>query len=203
MARRRGACPAGEGGADRASILDPADRLALVESPQEIGPAGLTKPAGRQSRVHRDGNGWVTCEQGHRHWGLHGAAGLLVANRDANGQQVLLQLRAQMSHHGGTWGVPGGARDSHEGAVEAALREAAEETTLDLEPLVVLAEQVDDHGGWSYVTVLARSPTAPLVEPLAESDDVAWFELDDVDDLELHPGFEISWPTLRVMIEFS
>ena len=21
------------------------------------------------------GNGWVTCEQGHRHWGLFGAAG--------------------------------------------------------------------------------------------------------------------------------
>ena len=24
------------------------------------------------------GNGWVTCEQGHRHWGLFGAAGMLV-----------------------------------------------------------------------------------------------------------------------------
>ena len=25
-----------------------------------------------------DGNGWVECGLGHRHWGIHGAAGLLV-----------------------------------------------------------------------------------------------------------------------------
>ncbi len=26
-----------------------------------------------------DGNGWVACRCGQRHWGLHGAAGLLLA----------------------------------------------------------------------------------------------------------------------------
>jgi hypothetical protein len=26
----------------------------------------------------KSGNGWVTCAQGHQHWGLFGAAGVLV-----------------------------------------------------------------------------------------------------------------------------
>ena len=72
----------------------------------------------------RDGDGWVECDCGNRHWGKHGAAGLLLI-RD---QHLLLQHRAPWVHNGDTWGVPGGARDSHETIVEAAIREAVEET---------------------------------------------------------------------------
>ncbi|WP_345409468.1 NUDIX domain-containing protein [Nonomuraea salmonea] len=43
---------------------------------------------------------------------------------------VLLQKRSLRCHHGGTWGLPGGARDSHEDAVTSALREAHEEAAL-------------------------------------------------------------------------
>src|SRR5438093_12474163 len=75
-----------------------------------------------------DGNGWVGCDQDHRHWGKHGAAGLLIWAPDSSGRPlVLLIRRAGWSHHGGTWGPPGGARDSHESPAEAAVREAAEE----------------------------------------------------------------------------
>ena len=89
-----------------------------------------------------DGNGWVQCAIGHYHWGLFGAAGLLVV---AHGS-VLLQHRAPWSHEGDTWGIPGGARDSGESAVEGALREAAEETGLDPQLVTVTREVVDDHG---------------------------------------------------------
>ena len=34
-------------------------------------------------------------------------------------------------HNGDTWGIPGGARDSHESALEAALRESNEEIGID------------------------------------------------------------------------
>ena len=44
---------------------------------------------------------------------------------------ILLQHRAVWSHHGDTWGLPGGARDSHETAEQAALREAVEESGVD------------------------------------------------------------------------
>ena len=53
-----------------------------------------------------DGNGWVVCSLGHRHWGRFGAAGILITDGDA----VVLQHRAAWTHEGGTWAVPGGAR---------------------------------------------------------------------------------------------
>ena len=70
--------------------------------------------------VARDGDGWIDCTCSGKHWGLYGAAGLLLL-RDS---QVLLQHRAPWVHNGDTWGIPGGARDSHESFIDAALREA-------------------------------------------------------------------------------
>ena len=60
-----------------------------------------------------------------------GAAGLLLrAPRPDGTPAVLLQHRAVWSHQGGTWGLPGGARDSHETPEETAVREAQEEAGL-------------------------------------------------------------------------
>jgi carboxylate-amine ligase len=148
-----------------------------------------------------DGNGWVDCVCGQRHWGRHGAAGLLVARPGPQGPQVLLQLRAAWTHQGGTWGLPGGARDSHESAAEAARREAWEEAGIAPEHVGLLGEQVDDHGPWSYTYVLAAAP--PATEAKAtnrESDEVAWLELADVDQRPLHPGLGAAWPSLRLKL---
>ena len=68
----------------------------------------------------RDGDGWVECSCGSKHWGLNGAAGLLIFRAGS----ILLQHRAPWVHNGDTWGIPGGARDSHESAIEGAIREA-------------------------------------------------------------------------------
>ena len=150
----------------------------------------------------RDGDGWVTCSAGHRHWGLFGAAGLLLAAPDPAGVvRVLLQHRAAWSHHGDTWGIPGGARGSVESGEQAALREAVEETGLN--PLEVTLGQASEesHGGWSYTTVLA---TAAVLLPVHaedhESTAVAWVALAEVDELPLHPGFAGAWPALRPRI---
>jgi 8-oxo-dGTP diphosphatase len=147
--------------------------------------------------VRGDGDGWVVCDLGHRHWGRHGAAGLLLA---APGR-IVLQHRAPRTHEGDTWGLPGGARDSHESVVATALREAGEEAAIDPAAVEPIGLSKVDHGGWSYTTVVAR-PLA-IVHPVAanwESEDVRWCDLDEVDRLPLHPGFAQSWPGLRPAI---
>jgi 8-oxo-dGTP pyrophosphatase MutT (NUDIX family) len=140
------------------------------------------------------GDGWVICAAGHRHWGRFGAAGLLIMDSE----RVVLQHRAPWTHDGDTYGVPGGARDSHEDAIAAAVREASEEAGLvraDIDPLGLY---FDDHGGWSYSTVVAV-PTRPL-EPHAanaESVSVSWHPIVEVTGLPLHRGFAEAWPRLR------
>jgi 8-oxo-dGTP diphosphatase len=148
----------------------------------------------------RDGNGWVRCQLGHRHWGRYGAAGLLAYV--GGGGPVLLQQRTWWSHHGGTWGMPGGARDSHESVLRAALREAAEECGVPQELVRPRGIFTDDHGGWSYTTVLAQAADAFEVESdYDETEDVAWVRPQEVARLNLHPGFAEHWPELRDCME--
>ena len=148
--------------------------------------------------MHGDGNGWIRCSLGHRHWGVNGAAGLLLRRSDPEGHiAVLMQHRAAWTSDGDTWGIPGGARDSHETPVEAALREAAEEAGIDAAAVAVTCQRVDDHGGWQYVTVVADVIRPLTIHPNAESAELRWVNESDVTGLALHPGFAGSWPSLR------
>lgn len=145
-----------------------------------------------------DGDGWALCARGHRHWGVHGASGLLAVHHDADGTPyVLLQKRALWSHHGGTWGLPGGATDSHEDAITGALREAWEEAALDLAGLRVFGVYVDDHGGWAFQTVIAQAASLLEATPNAESVDLRWVPADEIASRPLHPGFAETWPAVR------
>jgi hypothetical protein len=65
----------------------------------------------------------------------------------------------------------------------------------------VVDELVDDHGGWTYTTVLARAGTELPVHALdQESTDVRWVMLPEVEALPLHPGFAGTWPALRLRL---
>ena len=101
-------------------------------------------------------------DDGAHFWGRHGAAGLLLrAPGPDGGAAVLLQHRAPWSHQGGTWGLPGGARDSHETVEEAAVREAHEEAGLTADRLTVRTTVVTAHASgsdWTYTTVIADAP---------------------------------------------
>ena len=110
---------------------------------------------------------------------------------------MLLQHRAEWTASGDTWGVPGGARDSHESAIQAALRESGEEAGIRPEAVRVVSELVDDHGAWSYTTVLADVIADVDLVAQAESQELRWVKVSAVDALPLHPGFATTWPKLR------
>ena len=154
--------------------------------------------------VQGDGDGWVISDSGAHYWGRYGAAGLLVrAPRPDGTPAVLLQHRAVWSHQGGTWGLPGGARDSHETPEETAVREAHEEAGLLAELLTVRATVVTAEvfglGGahWTYTTVVADAAQLLDTVPNRESAEMRWVAESEVADLPLHPGFAASWQRLR------
>jgi 8-oxo-dGTP diphosphatase len=146
----------------------------------------------------RDGDGWIQCACGNKHWGLNGAAGILIVR----GSEILLQHRAPWVHNGDTWGIPGGARDSHESVLEAAIREAKEETGINPVHLTPIQTFSDDHGSWRYDTVIAYASDELVAHELNdESHEVRWVEIDKVDELTLHPSFEKSWTTLKGLVQ--
>lgn len=153
-----------------------------------------------------DGDGWVVSAEGSYHWGVHGAAGLLLRAPWHDGTPaVLLQHRAAWSHQGGTWALPGGALDSHEEASHAAVREAGEEAGLAAEHIavrttVVTAEVPGPDGPvWTYTTVVADAATLLVTVPNRESAELRWVPEDQVADLPLHPAFAASWRRLRTV----
>lgn len=145
------------------------------------------------------GDQWVYGPNGEKVWGAFGAAGVLVWNRDTD--SVLLQLRAEWSHHGGTWGIPGGAIRKGESARDGALREAHEEAGVPENLLEPIDEFIIDLGFWSYTTVIAR--TVEHFEPVEndqESIDLRWISRIEVESLDLHPRFGENWPHLRDLL---
>jgi 8-oxo-dGTP diphosphatase len=156
--------------------------------------------------VRGDGDGWVISDNGAHFWGRHGAAGLLLRAPCPDGSAaVLLQHRAPWSHQGGTWGLPGGARDSHETAEQAAVREAHEEAGLPADQLTVrttvVTAEISGMGGshWTYTTVIADAPEQLETVPNRESSELRWVAVDEVAGLPLHPGFAASWERLRIV----
>ncbi|MEU4808535.1 NUDIX domain-containing protein [Nocardia fluminea] len=149
-----------------------------------------------------DGDGWYKGPGGVKHWGKFGAAGLLLrAPLPGGGSAVLLQHRAPWSHQGGTWALPGGARDSHESPEHAAVREAEEEAGIAADDLRVRAERLTmtAPSGWTYITVIADADKPLPTVANRESAELAWVPEDEVTDLPLHPGFAAAWIELRAV----
>ncbi len=150
------------------------------------------------SDLRHTGDAWVVAADGGRYWGKFGAAGLLAFDPSRG---ILMQHRVSWSDHGGTWGIPGGARHENEGPVEAALRESNEEAGVPFDSVRAHYLYQIDRGGWTYTTVIAdvTTPFEPeITDP--ESHALGWIRLEDVTSYDLHPGFAASWPLLAPVL---
>lgn len=130
-------------------------------------------------------------------WGKFGAAGLFLVA----GDEVLLQHRATWTNNGGTWGIPGGARDKLESPEQAALRETEEETGIspaDVEVLGSLVTAGPFEEGWTYTTVLARTVSGQRLATTAneESAELRWVPFNQMEELELLAPFREALPRL-------
>jgi YD repeat-containing protein len=150
-----------------------------------------------------NGDRYVTCDQGHTHWGAYGAAGLLIRHKDPDDGKTryLLQKRAPHVDHGNTWSVPGGARGSNETPRGAAMRETREEIGSLPADLTHHHTVEDSHGGWSYHTVIMDSPSrfTPRGNGATEHETAgtAWLTPKEIEGLPLHPGFAKTWDKVR------
>lgn len=147
---------------------------------------------------YQPGDQWIDCTCGHKHWGINGAAGMLIARRDTNGNisDILLQRRAEWTAEGGTWGIPGGALATGENAFEGAMRESLEEANITANDIYIVGSYVEDHGKWSYTTVFAFEKQDHQLDPKANDDEslsIEWVPFEKVKELPLLSYFKNDW----------
>ena len=141
------------------------------------------------------GDGFVTVGDGSVRWGRFGAAGVLVRHVDPEGAHwYFLARRSVHTHQGGTWAVPGGALDRDETPLEGALREFNEEIGPLGPGYQVVGVHEDDHGGWSYWTVILEvEERFPVPEALSwETAEARWVHAAELRQLDLFGAFRAS-----------
>lgn len=149
------------------------------------------------------GDGFVRVADGSWRWGRYGAAGLLVRHVDvaSSAASYFVALRSHRTHMGGTWAIPGGALARGESPTEAAVREFREEVGLAVSPEGVVRIHEDDHGGWSYWTVVvdvAERFPVPLGANW-ETAEVRWVDEEEMGALDLLEHFRASMVRLGIL----
>ena len=138
------------------------------------------------------------CQQGHLHWGEHGAAGLFIICRKGDETFVLLTQRAG-TMESGTWGIPGGAIEPGEHPYDAALRESTEELG-ELPLLNYHGTFINDHNDWAYHTILVQALDTFMVDLNWEASEARWVPVDKIRDLNLHPGMTVNLDEILAVV---
>ena len=152
-----------------------------------------------------NGDGYIQCDDGHLHWGLYGAAGILLRYHDrVEDLFYLVRRRASVNQGiGSCYGIPGGATNMNESPWDSALREWDEEVHTVYPISYEKTIHHNDHGNWSYTTFLANTSNNQhmCVKNRYEHKFGVWASKEQIDllskDRQLHPGFEDTWKLCR------
>ena len=124
--------------------------------------------------------------------------GVVIWRKD----KVLLVKRAKEPRQG-EWGLPGGAQEKGETILKAAVREAREETGLDIRPLGIITAvdglSFDARGAVLYHYTIVEVAAEALEGKGTAGDDVSeirWANLDEVDRL-------CAWPEVARVVRLS
>jgi len=109
-----------------------------------------------------------------------------------DGDRILLIKRLD----NGRWALPGGAVEFGESVPQALVREVREETGIDIEVTGVVGIYSDPRHVIAYddgevrqefAICLAGRPVGGALRGSDESTDVAWVEVSQLDELDMHP----------------
>jgi 8-oxo-dGTP pyrophosphatase MutT (NUDIX family) len=117
------------------------------------------------------------------------AVALCVTEREGVPSLLLTRRAARLRAHPGQWALPGGRRDPGETAVDAALRELAEEVGLELEPDAVLGVLDDYVTRSGYVMTPVVCWAGPAGELTGAEAEVAAVHQVRLADLDVEPRF--------------
>lgn len=136
---------------------------------------------------------WTQTLDGQTRWGPLGAAGILFHHPETN--TYLLAHRSPEVDQGDTWSIPGGAIDPGEEPYQAALREAEEEFGHVPQHTVTGIHKAAPVPDWAYHTVMADVPEQfePEYDHSWETQGHGWFNPEEMQRLNLHPGFASAW----------
>jgi len=97
------------------------------------------------------------------------------------------------------WEIPGGKSDPDENPIDTAIREAKEETNLDLSNCEIIYKDVEktDVGTWDFFVVLAKECSGePKVTEPNKYSEFRWISINDIPE-------NIYSPSLRAIDEYK
>ncbi|MDP9128647.1 MAG: NUDIX hydrolase [Pseudomonadota bacterium] len=126
------------------------------------------------------------------------AIGIVIWRSD----KVVLIRRSKPPRQG-DWGLPGGVQEWGETIIEAAVREAREETSLDITPLGIITAldslTRDDHGKVEFhytIIDVAAEATEGVARAQSDAHEIRWATMDEVEQL-------CGWPEVSRIVRLS
>jgi mutator protein MutT len=133
-------------------------------------------------------------KNGNKYWGNKGA-GIFFTD----GKKVLLLKRAEKGDNKNTWCLPGGKVEEGETFIDAAKREAQEECGHVEGSRFEDLRETDSQHTWTTFFFRIKSPFDCKLSD--EHSDYDWFNVDDLDNINLHPKLKESLDRYKKIVD--